>query len=127
MDKMIAYCGLACTECGAFIATQNDDDVKRKEIAALWTKEYKHDFKPEDINCLGCMSDSQIVFVHCHHCDVRKCGQEKGVENCAYCNDYACDKLVKFFQRLGDREGRLFPMAPMFQTTLEEVRKGLGK
>lgn len=28
MDKMIAFCGLTCTECPAFIATQKDDDMK---------------------------------------------------------------------------------------------------
>ena len=114
MDKMIAYCGLVCNDCGAFIATQNDDDVKRKEIAALWTKEYKHDFKPEDINCEGCLSTGENVFIHCNHCEIRKCAQEKGVVNCAYCNDYGCKKLTEFFK-----------MVPDCKAALDEIRKGL--
>jgi len=28
---MIAYCGIKCTECPAYIATINNDDAKRKE------------------------------------------------------------------------------------------------
>ncbi|KUK85723.1 MAG: Uncharacterized protein XE03_1923 [candidate division TA06 bacterium 34_109] len=31
MDKMIAFCGLICTECPAFIATQKNDDIERKK------------------------------------------------------------------------------------------------
>jgi hypothetical protein len=114
MEKMIAYCGITCTDCGAFVATQNNDDAKRKEVAEQWTKEYHVDIKPEDINCDGCLSEAGTVFNYCNTCEVRKCGAERGVVNCAYCEDYACDKLEKFFQ-----------MAPMFRATLDEIRKGL--
>ena len=125
MDEMIAYCGIICTGCDAFVATQNNDEAKRKEVAALWRKEFNVDVKPEDINCDGCLADSDRLLGHCYVCEIRKCGQEKRVVNCAYCDDYACDKLVKFFQRAGDRLERLFPMAPMFQAKLDEIRKGL--
>ena len=127
MEKMIAYCGIVCSECDAFIATQNDDDAKRKEVTALWKKEFNFDVKPEDINCDGCLATTDRLWGYCHACEIRKCGQGKGVENCAYCDEYPCHKLVKFFQRLGDRLGRLFPVAPMFQAALDEARKGLGK
>jgi hypothetical protein len=114
MGKMIAYCGIVCSECGAFIATRNDDDAKRKEVAELWTEKYHHDFKPEDIDCDGCLATTDRVFNYCNICEIRKCGRERGVVNCAYCGDYACEKLEKFFQ-----------MAPMFRATLDEIRKGL--
>ncbi|MBN2243467.1 MAG: DUF3795 domain-containing protein, partial [Acidobacteria bacterium] len=32
MEKMIAYCGLTCTDCDAFKATQNNDDKLRQEV-----------------------------------------------------------------------------------------------
>lgn len=114
MDEMIAYCGIVCTGCDAFVATQNDDDAKRKEVAELWTKEYNVDVKPEDINCDGCLATTDRVFNYCNICEIRKCGAEKGVVNCAYCEDYACDKLEKFFK-----------MAPENKTTLDEIREGL--
>ena len=84
MEKVIAYCGLHCLECPALIATKNNDDAKRKETAEIWSKEFKHDFKPEDINCEGCMAESDNLFSFCNICEVRECGQEKAVENCAY-------------------------------------------
>ena len=35
MDKMIAYCGIVCTECPAFEATQKNDDAKRKKVQTM--------------------------------------------------------------------------------------------
>ncbi len=116
MEKQIAYCGLVCTDCNAYIATQNDDDAMRKETAAQWSKQYNVDIKPEDINCVGCIPvDGQHVG-HCYVCEVRKCGQEKGVVNCAHCDDYACEALDKYFA-----------MAPVMKENLESIRKEMGK
>jgi hypothetical protein len=115
-EKQIAYCGLICTDCAAYIATQNDDDDMRKETAATWSKEYNVDIKPEDINCDGCIIGTDRVVGHAHVCTVRKCGQEKGVINCAYCEDYICDELGKYFE-----------MAQVMKANLEEIRKGLNK
>ena len=112
MDKMIAFCGLVCTECPAFLATQEDDDAKRKEVAETWSKQFNVTIKPEDINCDGCRSEGKRIFSYCNICEIRKCGTEKRVENCAHCNEYACEKLTKFFA-----------MAPMAKTSLEEIRK----
>jgi hypothetical protein len=114
MEKMLAYCWITCTECPAFIATQNDDDARRKETAELWSKKYNVEIKPEDINCDGCLADTGRVVGYVHVCEIRKCGQEKGVENCAYCNDYGCKKLTDFFQ-----------MVPEAKANLDEIRKGL--
>ena len=114
MEKMIAYCGLVCTDCDAFKATQENDDNLRKQVAEQWTKEYKHPFKPEDINCDGCLPKTAKNFGHPNVCPVRKCGQEKGVLNCAYCEDYACEELNKYFE-----------MFPEMKANLEEIRKGM--
>lgn len=115
MDKMIAFCGLTCTECPAFIATQKDDDKEREKVAKVWSKEYKCDMKPEDINCDGCLTEEWgRVFNYCKVCEIRKCGQEKEVKNCAYCDDYVCEKLNDFFD-----------MAPEAKTSLAEIRKNL--
>ncbi len=114
MEKMIACCGLLCNECGAFQATQADDDKKRAEVAELWSKEYKADIKPEDINCYGCLSKGKVVFSHPRVCEIRKCGMEKGVLNCAHCSDYPCESLEKFFE-----------MVPASKETLDEIRSKL--
>jgi hypothetical protein len=105
MEKIVAYCGIVCTECPAFIATKNDDDAKRKETAELWSKQFGQEIKPEDINCEGCTLDTGKKIDHCTVCEIRKCGHEHKV---------ACEKLEKFFQ-----------MLPMGKATLDEIRKGL--
>jgi len=110
MDKMIASCGIVCTECPAFLATQKDDHNERMQVAELWSKEFKAEIKPEDINCDGCLSENGRLFGHCKVCEIRKCAQEKGIKNCAYCGDYACEELNKFFE-----------MAPDAKATLDKV------
>lgn len=107
MNEMIAFCGLLCSECGAFLATRDDDNDKRAEVAKLWSKEFNKDFKPEDINCDGCLSEGGNLFNYCNVCEIRKCGREKGVMNCAYCDEYSCEKLEKFFQMVPDAKDRL--------------------
>jgi len=112
MEKMIAYCGINCSECPAFLATQKDDDNERKRVATMWSKQFNTDIKPEGINCDGCISESRRLFNYCMICEIRKCGQEKGIKNCAYCDDYACEKLSKFIDNV-----------PEAKATLEEIRK----
>jgi hypothetical protein len=107
MSEMIGFCGLGCHECGAFLATISDDYVKRKEVAELWSKEYSVDLKPEDIICDGCLSESENLFRHCKVCEIRKCGKEKAVGNCAHCSDYACTMLEKFLKMVPDARTRL--------------------
>lgn len=114
-EEMIACCGIKCHECGAYIATKNNDDAKRKEVAEQWAKMYNPDIKPEDINCEGCLSEGGVLFSHCNVCEIRKCAREKGHVNCAHCPDYACEKLTPFFE-----------MVPDAKTTLDAFRKELS-
>ena len=116
MGKIVSYCGIVCSECPAFIATKNNDNAKRKETAELWSKQFGHEMKPEDINCTGCTTAAGRKIGHASVCEIRKCGQEKAVKNCAYCDDYVCDSLGKFFQ-----------MAPMMKANLDEIRNRLVK
>ncbi len=112
MEKMIAYCGLVCTDCDAYKATQKNDNNLRREVAAKWTQEYHHDFKPEDINCDGCLPDTAKAIGHLNICPIRKCGREKGVKNCGWCPDYSCSITEEFFK-----------MVPACRKTLDAVKK----
>ena len=107
MKKMIAVCGLDCNECGAFLATKENDDKKRAKVAQEWSKLFKVEIKPEDINCDGCQSDGGRLFNYCNVCEIRKCGKQKAVLNCAYCGDYVCEKLEGFFKMVPDARKHL--------------------
>ncbi len=107
MEEIVAFCGLLCHECGAFLATKDNDDKKRALVAELWSKEYNVKLKPEDIHCTGCISEGENIFSHCKVCEIRKCGKDKSLVNCAHCNDYACEKLDKFLLMVPECRKRL--------------------
>lgn len=109
---MIAYCGINCTECPAYIATVNSDNAKREKTAKEWSKMFNADIKPEDINCEGCLSDGNVLFSHCYECSIRKCARERKVKNCAYCFDFPCQMLSEFFEQV-----------PEAKKNLENIRK----
>lgn len=97
MDKIIAYCGLVCTDCPAYIATQADDQAMLQQTLEQWQAEFNApNMTLQDVICDGCLSGDRKCG-HCAECDIRACGEERGVANCAHCDDYACEKLEKFF------------------------------
>ena len=114
MEGIIAFCGTSCNECPAFLATKNDNNTEREKIAELWSKQYNADIKSEDINCEGCTSKAGKKFFYCNICEIRKCGQEKDLKNCAYCSEYVCEKLDNFFK-----------VAPESKASLDEIKKKL--
>ena len=98
MARMVSYCGLVCSECPAFVATQADDLAALERVAAQWREEYNSpQITAETVICDGCVADTGRYCGHWHECDIRICGQERGVANCAFCADYACEKLERFF------------------------------
>lgn len=87
MRNMIAYCGLDCEKCPAFLATVNDDQTLREETAKLWAKLNNAPILPEHINCEGCRVDG-IKTVYCDSlCSIRRCALDKGVTVCGDCPD----------------------------------------
>jgi len=98
--KLIAACGLTCSECPAYIATQKNDDALRAATAKKWSEMFKADIKAEDINCDGCSTDSPRLFNYCATCEIRKCAREKKAATCAACLEYSCKKLDEFLAQV---------------------------
>ena len=108
METMIAMCGLVCTDCPAYQATQADDQAAREQVAAQWREMFQApNITAEAINCDGCLSTTGRLFAHCLECEIRASGLKHGVANCAHCPDYACEKLSGFFQAVPDARARL--------------------
>lgn len=93
MEKIIGYCGITCSECPAYVATQNNDQQKREETALIWSKEFGQAIKPKDINCDGCLTKQGRLFQYCAVCNIRKCTQARQITNCAHCPEFACHEL----------------------------------
>ena len=92
-SQMIAVCGLNCSGCDIFRASDNPEIAQR---IVNWFKEEKHmDVKIEDIHCLGCREDrtkhwSPDCWI------LRCCVDKKGLEFCYQCKDFPCEKLSEW-------------------------------
>ena len=111
---MIAYCGLDCSKCLAFNATQANDDKLREDCARRWTRMFKHEILPAQINCDGCKVEGRHFF-HCEVCGIRACASGRGLDNCGHCADFGCEKI----------EG-LMQMDPNIRKALEAQRGKAG-
>lgn len=112
---MIAYCGLICADCEAYIATQANDLVTLERLAARARKEFGlADITAEATMCDGCRSNSERKCGYCAQCQVRACAVGRDMINCAHCDNYGCQTLEAFFA-----------MATEARATLDGIRAGL--
>ncbi len=80
MKDRIAYCGLNCEECDAYIATINDNQALREKTAKLWAELNQAPILPEHIDCEGCRVDGRKT-IYCESlCGIRQCALQKGID-----------------------------------------------
>ena len=109
----IAYCGIVCSDCGAYIATIKNDDKLRQAQAEKWAKQYNIPImKTSDVNCTGCNSKG-VRMGHCAACEIRTCAVEKGLKSCGYCATYPCAKLEAVIKHY-----------PAAREALDAIKKG---
>ncbi len=114
MEKIIAFCGIVCSDCPGYIATQAGDQSALEQLAAKAREDFHQpNITAQSVACDGCLAGDRKCG-YCAECDIRACGMARGVVNCAHCTDYACDKLARFFE-----------MVPASRTTLDEIRQAL--
>lgn len=119
MEDNVSYCGLICETCPIYLATREQDEEKKYEmkvdVARQIKDRYGMECKPEDINdCDGCKTETGRLYWGCKHCSVRKCASERGVDNCAHCDQYPCEELEEFFAK-----------EPISKERLDEIKKSL--
>lgn len=114
MDNFIAACGLDCSKCEAYLATQANDLEAMEKIAAKWRKEFASpQITVDAVTCDGCLVGKRHGG-YCAECGIRKCVQEHALPNCAHCADYPCEDLKNFFE-----------MAPQARSCLDSIRTQL--
>ena len=106
-DQIIAYCGLNCSDCQAYIATQENDTGKLESLALEW---YQVEDNSTFCLCDGCNTEGR-KNAHCSDCAVRACALSHEVANCAHCPEYGCETLIGFFQQI-----------PAAKENLEQIR-----
>ncbi len=129
MEEILARCGYRCDLCAA----RSKDPAVRQKLVEGWKKYFNLQmYTAENVKCDGCYGETRADKT----CPIRPCVIEKGIENCAHCGEYICDKLRPF---LGSREGylRRFPDVSdedynlcirQFESLerLQKIRKELG-
>ena len=95
MRKYIAYCGLDCEKCEARLATVNNDNDLRAQVAKKWSELNGVEITPEMINCTGCRIDGVKTPFCDSLCQIRQCGMAKGFGTCADCSGLEkCGKVA---------------------------------
>jgi len=95
-----SYCGIYCGACDIVMTYKTG---KKHRLASFWDERTVKIFqkkigiqydenKPFTYKCNGCKSN--IQFVNCSVCQIRKCAIEKNVEHCIDCPKYPCDQIL---------------------------------
>ena len=108
MKDMIAYCGLDCEKCDAYLATIHDDQALREKTAKQWSEWNHVTILPEHINCEGCRVNGK-KSVYCDKlCEIRQCALKKGVETCGGCPEMeTCPTLAMILSNNPDARRNL--------------------
>lgn len=115
MEPMIGCCGLICSDCAAYVATQANDQTALEKVAAQWREEYHApQITVVSVICDGCIEDGRKC-AHCAECEIRACARTLGLPNCGHCPEYPCEKAMGFFA-----------MVPAAKAVLDDVRTGLA-
>ncbi|MFC2077807.1 DUF3795 domain-containing protein [Candidatus Bipolaricaulota bacterium] len=94
---MLGYCGIDCAACPAYRGTVTTNPELLEKAAG----EYEAGaFSAEEWVCLGCTpADQGFLATYCAKCKIRACAVEKGVQNCAACDEYdSCSKMQAFLE-----------------------------
>jgi hypothetical protein len=112
MKDELSYCGLVCGTCPIYLLSREQNEEKKRkmriDIAQQIKEHYGQEFDPEFVtDCDGCKTKGDRLFSGCKSCQIRKCANEKNIENCAYCSEYPCEKLDEFFAKDPEAKERL--------------------
>jgi hypothetical protein len=103
MTQLIAYCGLDCSQCPAYIATQASDIDKLTSLAQEW---FDGSTDHTIILCDGCNTNGRTMQ-WCAECPTRACAIARILPNCAFCSAYSCEKLLMVFKESTEAKANL--------------------
>lgn len=108
MMTLIAPCGLDCAQCEAYRYTQASDLNALEALVAKWKVQFNApEMTIENVLCDGCLASSGRVGSYCGMCEIRRCAMEQGLQTCAACSNYACEKLTSFWKDVPQAQANL--------------------
>ena len=91
MPEILTRCGYRCDLCLAYQPNIIKHPVNRQKLSDGWFKYFGFRLPPEVICCDGCLGENPNLIDQ--NCPVRPCVLARGLENCAQCEQYICEKL----------------------------------
>ena len=134
MEAMIGKCGIRCDLCPCHESNLISEEDK-VEVCGAFAEYYGYQLTPEQLTpCRGC---SQLENPPDSRCKIFFCVKEKGIANCAHCDDYLCD-MAKANMDDGEKElDKLKDLPPekyekycrpyLTRKTLTKIRESLGR
>ena len=90
---MISYCGIDCSKCDSYLATQSGNHEELEKVAIKLSELYHTEVKPEYVICDGCRVGKRRSYYCANLCKMRKCCIEKKYDSCIECADFPCKEL----------------------------------
>jgi hypothetical protein len=110
MQPILTRCGYRCDLCLAYKPNVTQNPSNQTKLSDGWFNYYGFRLPASEISCDGCMADNPKLIDQ--SCPVRPCAIEKGLDNCAQCEQYVCEKLKErlvVFEQVKQRIGADIP------------------
>ena len=109
MSEIVSLCGYRCDLCPAY--NENTKSISdRQKVSDGWLKYFGAKVPPEETGvCVGCLNEGKHIDAGC---PVRPCALEKGVDSCAHCKEFICEKLksrVEYIEKIMKKFGKEIP------------------
>ena len=90
-SAMLAPCGIDCGVCPILRAAQDPKEAER--LAEGWRAAGQPKAEPGWFRCQGCRGERSLCWTE--NCQIYACCvEEKGLDFCSQCDDFACEKLL---------------------------------
>ena len=93
MEQILTRCGYRCDLCLAYKPNVQNNPSNQQKLSDGWHKYFGFRLHPTQICCDGCMAANPKSIDQ--SCPVRPCVIAKGLDNCAQCELYVCEKLAQ--------------------------------
>jgi hypothetical protein len=104
MEPILSKCGYRCDLCLAYKPNLEKHPENSQILSDGWHTYFGFRIPPENIHCDGCHSNEGRQIDS--SCPVRPCVIARKIDNCAYCDDYICERLetrMVSFQEIQDK------------------------